>query len=87
MKFNLGGNEEKSRLETTSRPIGVFDFGLASKGLYRVQEYFSQKLKEEKPNRFEEFELPSGVVPPNLVNNVATSNGKIFIFKLSTQIK
>ena len=43
MKFNLGGNEEKSRLETTSRPIGVFDFGLASKGLYKVQEYFSQK--------------------------------------------
>jgi hypothetical protein len=81
MKFNLGGNEEKSRLETTSRPIGVFDFGLASKGLYRVQEYFSQKLKEEKPNRFDEFELPSGIVPPNLVNNIATSNGKIYVFK------
>jgi hypothetical protein len=81
MKFNLGGNEEKSRLETTSRPIGVFDFGLASKGLFRVQEYFSQKLKEDKPNRFDEFELPSGVVPPNLVNAVNTSNGKIFIFK------
>jgi hypothetical protein len=81
MKFNLGGNEEKSRLETTSRPIGVFDFGLASKGLYRVQEYFSQKLKDEKPNRFEEFELPSGVVPPNLVNNIPTSNGKIYVFK------
>ena len=81
MKFNLGGNEEKSRLETTSRPIGVFDFGLASKGLYRVQEYFSQKLKEEKPNRFEEFELPSGIVPPNLVNNIPTSNGKVYVFK------
>ena len=81
MKFNLGGNEEKSRLETTSRPIGVFDFGLASKGLYRVQEYFSQKLKEEKPKRFEEFELPSGVVPPNLVINIPTSNGKIYVFK------
>jgi hypothetical protein len=57
MKFNLGGNEEKSRLETTSRPIGVFDFGLASKGLYRVQEYFSKKLQDERPKRFEEFGL------------------------------
>ena len=81
MKFNLGGNEEKSRLETTSRPIGVFDFGLASKGLYKVQEYFSQKLQDEKPQRFEEFGLASGVVPPNLVSNIPTSNGKIFIFK------
>lgn len=81
MKFNLGGNEEKSRLETTSRPIGVFDFGLASKGLYRVQEYFSKKLQDEKPKRFEEFGLASGIVPPNFVNNIATSNGKIFVFK------
>jgi hypothetical protein len=81
MKFNLGGNEEKSRLETTSRPIGVFDFGLASKGLYKVQEYFSKKLQDEKPQRFEEFGLASGVVPPNLVTNIPTSNGKIFVFK------
>lgn len=80
MKFNLGGEQDKSRLETTSRPIGVFDFSLASKGLYRVQEYYSKELEDEFPNLFASFELPSGVVPPNLVDNIVIGGVKNFIF-------
>lgn len=67
IKLNLGGESEKSRITTTERPIGVFDFSLASNGLYRVQEYFSKKLALEFPDKFKEFKLPSGVVPANLV--------------------
>ena len=67
IKLNLGGESEKSRITTTERPIGIFDFSLASQGLYRVQEYFSEKLAREFPDKFKEFELPSGVVPVNLV--------------------
>lgn len=67
IKLNLGGESEKSRITTTERPIGIFDFSLASNGLYRVQEYFSEKLAREFPDKFKEFELPSGVVPVNLV--------------------
>lgn len=67
IKLNLGGETEKSRITTTERPIGIFDFSLASQGLYRVQEYFSEKLAREFPDKFKEFELPSGVVPVNLV--------------------
>lgn len=80
MKFNLGGEQEKSRLETTSRPIGVFDFSLASTGLYRVQEYYSQELAQDHPDLFANFELPSGVVPPNLVENVNIGGIKNFVY-------
>jgi hypothetical protein len=80
MKFNLGGEQEKSRLETTSRPIGVFDFSLASKGLYKVQEYYSQELALEHPKIFEAFGLPSGVVPPNLVDNIVIGSIKNFVY-------
>jgi hypothetical protein len=80
MKFNLGGEQDKSRLETTSRPIGVFDFSLASKGLYRVQEYYSQELAQDHPNLFDTFELPSGVVPPNLVDNITIGGIKNFVY-------
>jgi hypothetical protein len=80
MKFNLGGEQEKSRLETTSRPIGVFDFSLASKGLYRVQEYYSKELAIDYPDLFANFELPSGVVPPNLVDNITIGGIKNFVY-------
>ena len=67
LKLNLGGETEKNKLITTDKPIGIFDFSLASRGLYRVPEYFSQKLANQYPDKFKEFDLPNGVVPPNLV--------------------
>lgn len=80
MKFNLGGEQDKSRLETTSRPIGVFDFSLASQGLYRVQEYYSAELAKDHPNLFSTFELPDGVVPLNLVENIVIGGVKSFVY-------
>lgn len=80
INFNLGGSEEKTKLETTDKPLGVFDFSLASKGLYRVQEYFSEKLKNEQPNLFSEFNLPKGVVPPDLVNKTVIQGKNIFTY-------
>ena len=67
IKLNLGGETEKSKLITTDKPTGIFDFSLASLGMYKVPEYYSEKLKLEQPDKFKEFELPSGVVPSNLV--------------------
>lgn len=67
VKLNLGGETEKSKLITTDKPTGIFDFSLASLGMYKVPEYYSEKLKLEQPDKFKEFELPSGVVPSNLV--------------------
>jgi hypothetical protein len=67
LKFQLGGSKDKSRIITTDKPQGIFDFSLASKGLYRVPEYYSEKLAKDKPNRFAEYETLSGIVPPNFV--------------------
>lgn len=38
--INLGGAFDKDRMIATDMPIGVYDFSLASQGLYRLQEYF-----------------------------------------------
>jgi len=80
-KLNLGGQTEKTKLIATDKPIGIFDFSLASMGMYRVPEYFSQKLADKYPNKFEEFQLPSGVVPSNLVNEKIENGKKVFIFE------
>jgi hypothetical protein len=44
-KIDFGGNLEKSKLKFTSIPQGVFNFGLASKGLFRPIEYYSTEHK------------------------------------------
>lgn len=75
--LNLGGATEKNRLIATDKPMGVFDFSLASRGMYKVPEYFSQKLANEYPEKFKDYELPSGVVPNNLVNQ----DGKFFYYQ------
>lgn len=41
--IDLGGNLEADKLKTTSIPMGVFDFGLASKGLMRDVEFYEPK--------------------------------------------
>ena len=38
--LKLGSSAKKSRLEFTEQPTGIFNFGMASKGLYRKREYF-----------------------------------------------
>jgi hypothetical protein len=60
--IDMGGAFNKSRLIITDDKRGIFDFGLASKGLYRAQEYYSKELAEESPDEFFP-EKPSGVVP------------------------
>lgn len=45
-KIDFGGNLEKSKLKFTSIPQGVFNFGLASKGLFRPIEYYSTEEKK-----------------------------------------
>jgi len=76
IKMNLGGQTEKSKLIATDKPMGVFDFSLASMGMYKVPEYYSEKLAKEFPDKFEEFELPSGVVPPDLITQSVLPNGE-----------
>ena len=40
--LDLGGDFDSARMKFTSLPKGVFNFGIASKGLYRKVEYFDE---------------------------------------------
>lgn len=52
-KLDLGGDIKPSRIKFTDRPLGVFTFSQASKGLIRPVEYYSQE--------------DDSVIDPNLV--------------------
>lgn len=67
--IDMGGAFQKSKLIITDNKMGIFDFGLASAGLYLVQEFFSEKLKEQHPFEFP-TELP-GIVPNLFVDRNA----------------
>ena len=78
-KIDMGGAFEKARLIATRNKQGIFDFGLASKGLYRPSEYYSQDLADRFPNEFESFNEPSGLVPPDFVKNKKV-DGKVYFW-------
>ena len=59
--IDMGGALEKDRLKISDDKRGVFDFGLASQGLYRRQEYYNEELAKDSP--FEFPTKPPGVVP------------------------
>ena len=72
-QIEMGGAFDKSRLKATSNPQGIFDFSLASQGLIRPPEYYSEELAKDHPNLFysqytlDDGRVLSGLVPPNLV--------------------
>jgi hypothetical protein len=81
VNFNLGGENDKSKLEFTDRPIGVFDFSLASQQLFRVHEFYSDKLRQEQPGLFASYDVPSGVVPNYFVDKITIQGVNNFVYK------
>ena len=79
-KIDFGGKESKNRLIAVDRPLGVFNFALASKGLYEKKAYYSEQLAKEHPDRFADLELPIGIVPPNLVDTFSLAGVSKFYF-------
>ena len=61
--IDMGGAFKKQKLIITDDNRGIFDFGLASLGLFRQVEYYSEELKNESPLEFMN-EVP-GIVPPD----------------------
>jgi hypothetical protein len=83
--INLGGLFKNDKIIVSEDSRGVFDFGLASLGLYRPIEFYSQKLKEdilkgfcENPFKFEGLE--AGVVNPDKVNKKIIGGLTFFTF-------
>ena len=81
MKFNLGGEQDKEKLVKTDKPIGIFDFSLASNGLYRVPEYFSIELERDFPDQFKNLGLHAGLIPPNLVQSRIINGVRNFYYE------
>ena len=61
-KLDLGGDLKASRIKFTDRPLGVFSFAQASKGLIRPVEYYS--IQEDK------------IIEPNSVFKGVLNQGK-----------
>lgn len=85
--INLGGLYKSDRIIVTEDERGVFDFGLASLGLYRPIEFYSEKLDKEIKkgtikNPFEGLKLPSGVVNSDDVKKEVIGSLKIFFYTL-----
>lgn len=80
IKLNLGGDNERSKLKMSDKPTGVFDFSLASAGLFRVHEFYSEDLAFDAPDRFADYNVPSGVVPNYFVKKIVVDGESNFFF-------
>ena len=65
---NLGGLLEKDKIIVTANTRGMFDFSLASQGLFRPVEYFSEDFKNDIEsklfaNPFSLLKQPIGIIP------------------------
>jgi hypothetical protein len=81
IKLNLGGENDKARLEFTDQPQGIFDFASASSSLYRIAEYYSDEIAKLPNNIFENFMLPLGIVPNNFVQNKVINGVQEFYYE------
>jgi hypothetical protein len=79
--INLGGAFKKDRLKVTDDKRGIFDFSLASQGLYRPVEFFSDSYTKRKgENEFAYTGEPLGVVPPERVYKDNSKAGMTIYF-------
>tara|TARA_Y100000385_G_C13101518_1_gene644826 strand:+ start:929 stop:2611 length:1683 start_codon:yes stop_codon:yes gene_type:complete len=81
--IQLGGLYANDRLIVTQDKRGMFDFGLASLGLYRPIEYYSDKLAQEikngnTQNKF--INLADGIVDANKVEKNSFGLKSIFVY-------
>jgi len=82
---NLGGSFKKSRIIITDDSRGIFDFSLASQGLFRPIEFYSPEYKDYVDsvgeNEFSYLGEPIGVIPPQRVYKTKDSfGGYIYYF-------
>ena len=81
--IQLGGLYANDRLIVTQDKRGMFDFGLASLGLYRPIEYYSDKLAQEIKNGNTEnkfINLADGIVDANKVEKNSFGLKSIFVY-------
>jgi len=87
---NLGGLYKNDRIIITEDTRGIFDFGLASLGLYRPVEFYSEDLKNDienniVKNQFSFQGLENGVVDPSFINKKIIGNDTFFIYNYNNK--
>ena len=85
--INLGGLFKNDKITITEDTRGVFDFGLASLGLYRPIEFYSKELADDiengiLKNPFSSAKLENGVVDGDNVKKKVISNLNIFSYEI-----
>jgi hypothetical protein len=78
--INLAGSFKKDRIEVTSDERGIFDFSLASQGLYRPIEFYSEDFAQSGGEEFAARLLPSGVIPPEFVDREENAFGYFYTY-------
>lgn len=78
--INLAGSFKKDRIKITSDERGIFDFSLASQGLYRPVEFFSEDFASGGGEEFTARNLPKGVIPPEFVDRNETPFGYTYTY-------
>ena len=86
--INLGGLYKNDKITITEDTRGVFDFGLASLGLYRPIEFFSEELEKDindkkLNNPFLSSYLENGVIDSNEVKKKSIGGLNEFYFVLN----
>jgi hypothetical protein len=84
-KIDSGGSFQKSKFKLSEDKRFTFSFSLASKGLYRIPEYFSEDLAKDHPRAFNSSGLAAsdptmveGVVNPDFVESTQLAQGQTF---------
>jgi hypothetical protein len=78
--INLAGSFKKDRIKVTSDERGIFDFSLASQGLYRPIEFYSEDFAKSGGEEFVARLLPSGVIPPEFVDREENAFGYFYTY-------
>jgi len=82
---NVGGGLKNDKIKITEDKRGVFDFGLASLGLYRPIEFYSEELyldilNDKIVSPFKFLDVQDGVVNANLVTKDIVSGVNYFSY-------
>lgn len=78
--INLAGSFKKEKIIISKDERGIFDFSLASQGLYRPIEYFSQDFLSFGGDDFANRKLPKGVIPSEKVDKKTNAFGTYFTY-------
>ena len=78
--INLAGSFKKEKIITTKDERGIFDFSLASQGLYRPIEYFSEDFAKYGGDEFVNRKLPRGVIPPEKIDKKTNAFGTYYSY-------